>query len=159
MKSLKNYFLAFLALGFILTASCKKYPEGPLINLSSKLSRAAGLWDVVLYTVDGYDSTMFLKNQPAYGMYMLGDKKDGLELSAHYYAENPYGKFGWWEFRNKKNDIYIHFDGRYTAPVNLGPYGADDITWEIRKLTSEDLWLKTTFDNKVYYVKFKAIHV
>jgi hypothetical protein len=157
MKLLKKIILLFIAFVFILTASCKKYPDGPLLNIYSKASRIDGTWDVEYFSINGYDSTAYLKSVGFYGRYKFSNKKDGLELFAMYSAANIYTKVGYWKFQNKKKDLYIHFDVYSGLPnVSLGPYGANDVVWEIRRLKTHELWLKTVYEGREFYVKFKS---
>lgn len=155
-KSTTRSFIFLIVFVLIILGSCKKYPEGPLLNLVLKTTRIDGAWDVEYFSINSYDSTSYLKSQIFYGAY--GFSKD--EMVAIFGAPYPYNKRGYWEFKNKKNDLHIHLEPYPGSPdVSLGPYGANDVVWEIRRLTSNELWLKTTFNSKEYYVKFKHVDI
>lgn len=153
--------ILFIALAIIFIAGCKKYPDGPLLSLHSKEKRIIGIWSVDYFSIDGYDSTSYLQAQPYSGKYGIHSGIDqGKKLfgyySKDYPAPNPtpnYNGTGYWMFLNHKESIYIHFKNYFAGAC--GPFRANDITWDIRRLTGSDLWLKTTFNGKEYFVKFK----
>lgn len=151
MKLFKILIIGLITGVFITTVSCKKYEDGPLLNIHGKIQRIAAYWDVESFTVNGVDSTSYLKSQPSYGWYTFGrDKATGVE-GYNFHCATDFN--GYWQFKNRKNDVYIHLYN-YTGGA-VGPYGANDITWEIRKLTIPELWLKTVYSGKEYFVKFK----
>lgn len=39
--------------------------------------------------------------------------------------------------------------------IFVSPYGGEDVTWESRRLKEKELWLKTIYNGKEYFVKFK----
>ena len=149
---------AFPLLVIIFYSGCKKYPDGPLISLSSKEGRISGHWDVEYFSINGYDSTTYLRSQPFYGRYFFSTEQDNRKNFFTYKnsilpATPNYNGIGFWMFLEHKEALYVHFD-LYTPPA-LGPYRAADVTWEIRRLKSKELWLKTTYEGKEYFVKFK----
>lgn len=152
MKSLRNIVFIFITGIFITTTSCeKKYPDGPLLNFHSKKSRVVGYWDVESFTVDGIDSTAYLKSQPNYGWYIFYSESE-FGGNDQYSFQCGTSISGYWKFANKKNDLFIHL--YYYNGGAVGPYGANDVTWEIRRLETRELWLKTTYNGKIYFIKF-----
>jgi len=156
MKSSKLYLLTLFALSLLLINSCKKYEDGPLLSLHTKKHRIMGTWDVEYFSINNFDSTSYLKGQPFYGMYSFG-KGDlwGNPGPAGYQSETSYLS-GNWRFEEKKEAIHITFNS-YLSSDNrrVGPYRADDVIWDIRRLTEKELWLATSFNGKDYLVKFK----
>lgn len=153
MKKVLFFFLVI-----ILYSGCKKYPDGPAISLLSKEGRLTGEWDVEYFSINGYDSTSYLKSLPFYGKYFLSNEKEGKNnLFVYKNSVLPttpnYNGGGFWMFLNHKESVYIHFNS-YTPP-SLGAFRAEDVVWEIRKLKSKELWLKTTYNGKEYFIKFK----
>ena len=63
-----------------MNVSCKKYPDGPWLSLHSKEVRLCKSWDVSYFSINGYDSTPYLKNQPFYGKYRFERRKDDHSL-------------------------------------------------------------------------------
>lgn len=154
-KHFKNFVLLVIASGFILTAGCKKYPDGPLLSLRTKKQRLGAIWDVEYFSINGNDSTSYLKNQPFYGMYDFVVNHDSHDC---YYtsASLGYSTYGNWHLLNKNEDIKIGFVIDSSHKEQIGPYRAKEATWEIRRLTQKELWLKTTYtDGREYFLKFK----
>lgn len=150
-----------IALAIIFITSCKKYPDGPLINFESKEKRVLGIWWVNYFSIDGADSTAYLKSKPYYGCYIIypeivgGGKEFGYSLMDNA-GPNPnpnYNGAGYWMFLDHKKSIYFHFYSYVQGAC--GPYRANDVTWRIMRLEDTDLWLKTTYNGKEYFVKFK----
>jgi hypothetical protein len=147
-------------MAIVLITSCKKYPDGPLINLESKMKRLCQTWNVDFFSVDSYDSTSALLSKPFYGEYKIEDSADeGIHLS--YFSSKPhppqytYSRHGSCQFVNHKKSLYFSLYHPDTLSATFGPYRADDVTWEIRRLTNTEMWLKTNYNGKEYFVKFK----
>jgi hypothetical protein len=155
MKLFKNISLLFTAFIFILNTGCKKFPDGPLIDFHSKKDRIAGVWDVEYFSINGYDSTSYLKNQLFYGMYSLSPEEKYEEPVASYDENTGFGAIGYWNLQGNKKNLDISFTYSPTKPQKIGPYRAESVTWEIRRLKERELWLKTIYEGKEYFVKFK----
>lgn len=147
---LKKNVLLFCVI--ILLATCKKYPDGPLLSLYTKEHRVLGIWDVEYFEVNGYDSTSFLKGQPFYGKYRFEKNRDR-SLFRYEANDQQYNLGGYWSFQNHKEEICITFEA-YTALGNIGPYRAAGIIWKIRRLKEKELWLETSYAGKNYFLKF-----
>ena len=156
---LKNTILFLIAIGFVITASCKKYPNGPLISLYTREHRVVGIWEVEYFEVNGYDSTSVLRSKPYYGMIELEKKgPTGEARYADYLAnDSKFKAFGGWELRNNKKDLALFFDRSGFLETSLGPYRASSLViWEIRRLTKKELWLHCIYkDSKSYNLKLK----
>ncbi|MBI3501443.1 MAG: hypothetical protein HY063_06575 [Bacteroidetes bacterium] len=136
----KKHILFFLLITFCIT-DCKKYPEGPCISLRGATRRIRGDWNVETVLIDNADSTGIGHNR---GGYTIG------------YKGEDYSKIG----RNGR-DGRLSFDGR-THIIVTRVYGypplflyPDDTEWAIQRLTNKEFWLKTTYNNKEYYLKLK----
>jgi len=161
MKLFNTITLLFIV--FVFVSGCKKYPDGPLINLESKISRLRGTWDVEYFGINGNDSTLNLKNWPYYGDYEFSSNEDGGHLSFTYLGVGSLSQTtsGYWEFQDRKNNLFI-VPNRYwnisTLP-SYGAYAAPAAEWEIRKLIVEQLWIRTVYrDGREYFIKFKRVH-
>lgn len=158
MKILFKISLIFSALSFLFLLGCKKYPDGPLASIYTKKHRLVGEWEVDYFAINGYDSTSYVRSLPYFGkigFYKTEDSHGRCTFS--YFSNNyDYKTFGYWEFKNNKNDIYIH-QVSLNPPINfsIGPYGAGDATWDIMRLKDKELWLKSNYDGKEYFIKFK----
>jgi hypothetical protein len=154
-KIFRNFILLSLAFAFILTASCKKYPDGPLLSLRTKEHRLAGTWDVEYFSINGFDSTGYLKNQPFYGVYAFSVKHNS-DVCSYSSSNYVYSVFGFWKLVDNNNNLIIKFNIDSTNIGQIGAYRAEKTVWEIRRLTEKELWLKTTYtDGREYFVKFK----
>jgi hypothetical protein len=155
-KILRNSIFLFVAFVLIIT-SCKKYPDGPLLSLQSKTKRIVGIWDVEYFEINGFDSTAYLKSKSFYGMYSFEiNPSHGSADYADYRSDDArYNNWGSWAWKSDKDDLGIYLPPTpYTN--SLGPYRAEYVIWEIRRLTKNQLWLRTTYtDGRTYLVKFK----
>ena len=165
----KKIIFFFVIVVFIINASCKKYPDGPLLSLHSKLERLCRTWDVSTFTINGVDSTSYLKNQIFYGTYQFLTPQGDEPGMANYITKNSnYQGLGSWDFSNRKKSIILYFDF-HGSPYfgKIGPYrygfGSDststtnNITWDIMRLEEKELWLQTKYNGKQYFVKFNSI--
>jgi len=154
-KIFRNILLLSIALAFILIEGCKKYPDGPLISLRSVKHRLAGTWDVEYFSINGNDSTSYLKSKYYYGMYALFQKHDS-HVCTYLLNDPNYTLRGDWQLiDNKSRKLGIYFFPWPGYSEHLGPYRAS-AEWEIRRLTEKEMWLKTIYnDGREYFVKFK----
>src|ERR1035437_697233 len=136
----------FILLAIVFSIGCKKYPDGPLISFQSKLKRVQGTWNVVYFSVNGYDSTSYLQAQPYYGSYNLTSKEGDMNnIDFYFQSKDPtwmptpnYNWVGKCKFVNNKKSLY--FDLRdYTVQGSCGPFRAQQATWDIMRLTKDDL--------------------
>jgi hypothetical protein len=157
--------LIFLVIIIVAIPSCKKYKDGPLICFQSKEKRVVGDWGTEYFSINGYDSTSALKANLAYGQFHFEKRAKGENYTRFEYGSNAndpnvsfyrvyYGSSGYWMFLNNKKDLYIHqFSETPSVQFNMGAYTANDVVWEIRRLTDAELWLKTTYNNTEYFLK------
>jgi|SRR6218665_894718 len=159
MKPLRKTFLIFIAAIFILTAGCKKYEDGPLLSLYTKKHRVMGTWDVEYFSINGYDSTTYLKSKPFYGMYNFGKGETFYSIHPFLYSSNNVGftENGQWLFTDNKENIQIAFTDHSTkSETHLGAYRDHNVIWKITRLTEKEMWLKNNYtDSREYFVKFK----
>jgi hypothetical protein len=150
---LLSYFLSVIFFGVLVTSSCKKYPDGPLLSFHTKQHRIEGVWDVTYFSINGHDSTEYLKSKNFYGMYDFFHNDDGLQLN--YISDAAFSRTGYWDLNGNSKNLQINFKPGNIHPEHLGPYRANS-EWEIRRLTEKEMWLKTFYsDGSEYFVKFK----
>ncbi len=151
----KYFWLILLVVFFI--AGCKKYPEGPSVSIRSKISRITGDYKVQLFSVNGVDSTSQLTCN-TYSFDKTTVKKEIICCTG----------VGTWNMigDDKIMDISIHFPNPQLVktpfpvtficcPVDNWATISSILRWEIQKLTNKEMWLKTTFAGKEYYIKFE----
>jgi hypothetical protein len=150
---LKRILILFTVFAIVIIGACKKYPDGPILSVHTKTERIAGRaarfpgkgWDVTYFSVNGYDSTSYLKSQSVYRKYAFVRDHDG------YYGEGTFGRDGHWQFDSNKEKLSLSIN--VNGPI--GPYLANYVSWDIRRLTEKDLWLKTDYNGKEYFLKLK----
>jgi hypothetical protein len=158
-KSIKNGILFFIAFAFIIMGSCKKYPDGPLVSLYSKEHRVVGTWDVEYFSINGIDSTEYLKSNTLNGYYIFSKEKEGFAELTYSNYNHFYGIGAHWNFANHKKNIEIKTE--YVVPdtihFNLGLFDqTTPVSWRIMRLTEEQMWLKGIYtDGREYFFKLK----
>lgn len=101
---MKKLPISIIALLILVCLSCKKYEEGPIISLRSKIKRVANEWKIVKVTVDGQDLTSTFKS-----IYYVF-KKDGTMSLNVSIPPNLTTIEGKWSFANKKEQIQFFYD-------------------------------------------------
>jgi hypothetical protein len=146
-----------LVLIVLVTYSCKKYDEGPLISLRSKEKRMSGEWDIQKFIVDGYDSTSFFNKYDNAHFIFNVDNEGRIIISCNDNGANPKPIIvlnGNWKWLNNKNDISIQFNH---STNDFKPFLINNVSvWEIKKLTSKNFYLETN-DNNIQY-RLELIH-
>ena len=152
-SSIKNaLFLIFIfCISFF---SCKKYEEGPYFSIYSKEHRVVGEWDIEYLSINGYDSTQYFRNSPSYGYYEFKKYKDGRKYIFHSYL-NGHIVDGFWQFTNQKKSIATGGTGNSNIqPIGPIATGKHVDYWNIKRLTEKEMWLETTFESRIFYVKY-----
>lgn len=109
-----------IALNF---SSCGKYEDGPSFSLMSKTSRLTGEWEVVKYDNVAPDDDIILEFE-----------KDGDFSLTYEYDGYSYSYDGEWSWEEGKEEIEIEVDG-------------DKSTWEVQRLTNNELWFEDPDNN------------
>ncbi len=136
-KILKICLGAFI----LLSVSCKKYPEGPGVSLTSKKARMANLWTIEKYVTKSgteYKEVVFDSNlNDTIGFVLDLDKDGGLEyhFGGSHGLENIKGK---WEFFNNKTELKIIS-------------GTESEEFLIRKLKNKQLTIEDSVGNVTYF--------
>ncbi len=102
---------------------CKKYEEGPLFSLSSKKARVVNTWKYakVFNFNSGSDYTSQYSNS------YLEFKKDGTSIQ----TDGSSSVVGKWDFATDKENIILTGNGSSIS-----------YNYQIRRLTSNELWLR-----------------
>lgn len=122
--------------------SCKKYEDGPLLSLRSAKNRLTGSW----VSKEIYINNLFAELDN--NLYTLIIKRNNtLNLS------NNYSKLeGSWELVSNKELISILVT---EVEPNTGFVKKD--SWEILRLTNNDLWIKFSYFENLTEIRFKKI--
>ncbi|PIP54489.1 MAG: hypothetical protein COX07_05050 [Bacteroidetes bacterium CG23_combo_of_CG06-09_8_20_14_all_32_9] len=120
MKSQKFIFAAVII--FLISVSCTKYEDGPILTFRSKKERIAGTWkyESIIYVDQG---TIVTTGLPTL---VFKCAKDGL------YSDNK-DSLGTWEFSGEV-DLIIN--------KSKGTSIVETTKWEILKLANKQLWLR-----------------
>ncbi len=145
--------------------TCKKYPKNWLLFNSPEkvLARGTGRpWIMNGYWVNGNDSL--------FADYLKTYKNEGLIIpeTAKKSGEQKYNCldiiYGFWEFTNKKKIIHFKFsDGNFHNSSNVNPnyinqrniFLTSGQEWNIDKLTKDDFWIISEYNNVKYEIHFK----
>ena len=166
----KNTYLFLVAISLCLFfTTCKKYPENTLwLKSASKTIR--GDWNLTFFEINGNDSLNSNVKQ-------IGDKKINFTLTDgdKFLVQHTNGKIevsgdshfvGFWTISKNKKEIKIIFNytlENYTNQYNCVCYNFqnifasynEEITWQIEKLSRQDFWITTNFNNLKYELHFK----
>ncbi len=164
-KSNPSIYLAFIAFIFLINSSCKKYPDGPLINLMSKEKRLVRHWHMEYLEIGGIDSTSYFmsENDSGYKFSDLRFLPDRDASTISYYSLTnsfPANLYFNWSFSKSKKYLSIDvdfFDPRaYSFKNKVGPFWIyDKVEFRIRKLTKDELWLENTYNGLLTKVHFR----
>lgn len=141
-------------LGWCLSPSCQKYEEGPAVSFKSPEKRIYGGYHIKEYTVNGVDSLSlyndslclnfdFYHNEVEHvnSLAIAGSRKDGG------------GCYVYWHWHLSDDEMQIIVDEAPGLSIGTGPFGKDRIgTWDILRLKSKEIKMKTTYNNKEYVV-------
>ena len=120
-KTKKISLLAILCVALLIPAiqSCKKYPDGPLIDFHSRTERVANTWKIDNYQENGNDYTSLMAG------YTETYSKDG----NYSYSWGAIAGTGIWNFQNDDSQIKL------TGITNQGTYNL-----VILKLEEKEFW-------------------
>ncbi len=126
----KNFTI--LTLVILISYGCTKYDDGPGFSLRTKKARLTGEWELEEYIVNGVNQLSGSDYNIIWEFERNGDFTQTLDYGSYSYNYN-----GEWEFEDNGEELEIQ----------IGSYGTQ--TWEINRLSSNDLWLEVTTNN--YY--------
>lgn len=117
-----------LGAAMALTA-CKKYEEGPLIQLTPRDERVANTWEFESAYEDGEDVS---DDFDQYELYLASDGDAELTaeytfLGVDYVTETD----GTWSFENNDENLLLNFED-----------DSQDNEYQILRLTNDELWLR-----------------
>lgn len=121
-----KYLISITAIALIFSTSCKKYEDGPIVNLTPKKERIANTWVVDRAYDNGEDVT---EDFDQYELYTTKDGDAKLEASYNYGSIRfEYSTNGTWEFKDEKENISLDFEND----------DADE-KYQILKLTEDEM--------------------
>ncbi len=164
MRKAIKYLLALFLVSFSYS-SCKKYPDGPLLNFTSKENRIERTWTLEYLEIGGIDSTSYFldENDSGFKFNRVRFFHDRGDSRIDYNSiKNPYGSsidFDWW-FSDKNKilviDLSLTNPPVYSVEDRVGPFWIiEKVEFRIRKLTKEELWLETTYNGNLTKAHFR----
>ena len=123
--------LTILTLVILISYGCTKYDDGPAFSLRTKKARLSGEWELEEYNINGVSQLTGSDYNIIWEFERNGDFTQTLDYGSYSYNYN-----GEWEFDDNGEELEIQTS-----------YGTQ--TWEINRLSSNDLWLEVTTNN--YY--------
>jgi hypothetical protein len=158
----RNNGKCLIILVLLIFTNCKRYEEGPMLEFHSVCKRLNGVWELEYLIVNGSDSTIYAKshlcNPKLRLIYAEGTKKsgylnivNGLNDTCSTYIN------GSWNLLNFKSELYIschYIEGNNYK--SIGPFLAEEnLLWDIRKLTTDQLWIDITYRNQYCWAHFR----
>lgn len=171
----KTYLLfIFCAIIFCFT-SCKKYSEDGEFPWRTVEKRIEGTYILDRYIVNNIDSTSLIppcnsfKSLPytvADGHYYFKFKPFNSDGRKYVDGLDYPGDLGaLWSLNGDKSVISIDYNGskNYFPPFTKGrnilsPDWYSDDSWEIRKLTNKEFWIKMSVNNLTFEVHLTKVH-
>ena len=146
MKKRLSTLLFFLLVSFIVLFGCSK--EKKAIN------RIHAYWHIKSYTVDGIDSLNLLTNSIGNTFHFYYQKYYASEVFEISNLDLSSSNFGCYYFLGddaKTIHITDASGNKYTGPFRSG----NAPVWEIIKLTNSEFSMKTTYNNKEYFIELQ----
>jgi len=145
------------ALAILLFLAACKYEDGPLISLRSKHNRLDGTWKFKEVLVDEIDSTSAYQQQFTYISIVSGEDLWNaymVDAQIEFHSDSNYTQAKGW-FNKNKTLLHISFLSIFTWSFGfIGGYNED---WEVLKLSNNNLWFKTNYNNRTYLFKLHRI--
>lgn len=162
----KRFFIIFITIILVFFTGCKKYPEGPNLSFRSAVKRISGVWDVETFYVNDINLTENFKSNKHYTELVIVTEDclkpsfldfDIMEIN----NGSPYLNYSYyWDFTNDKKNIICEYANECQSIDTLNiNFNIDlfidkiDIEWQILRLTQNELWLKTEYNNNNYLLK------
>jgi len=124
-----KFLISITALILIFSTSCKKYEDGPLVNLTSKNQRVANTWTVDRAYDNGQEVTDDFDN---YELYTTIDGDAKLEADYSFGSVRfEYETNGTWSFEDSKENLSLDFENDDA-----------DNKFQILKLTEDEMHLR-----------------
>lgn len=155
-----KYIFAFVFIIYSLVG-CKKYPEGGrLFGIATTEDRIVGPYHVYNLMVNNVDSSMVgnpnLCTSKAFTFSFVKNEFDGkiLKSTCGAFPTNS------WAVTGDKKQLLItcsftnSADELYPIIINKDI----SVTWDIQRLTKDELWLKTNLYGREYYLKLQYAH-
>lgn len=126
----------------VVLASCSKYEEGPNVSLKTKKERITNKWKLRSAWVNGH----YALDQVYDHIYEI--TKEGNITLINFDQQIHHGS---WEFTDEKQNLLLRLYFRETDEV------IETKEWEILRLKSEELWIRTLHEGIEYEYHFDVM--
>ena len=160
----KKTKIVLMLLISIFVLSCSKYDEGPFISLRSPEKRVAGLWELNELMINdiSYLNTYMLDT--VYLRFSVAGEKDNIYIAlVEDNKSSAQLSLSALTFNDKKDKLTFNLtsNGIYsdlTDPIfTLIPAIHDSVEWTIHRLTMNEMWLQSTYQNIDYKLNFSSL--
>jgi hypothetical protein len=152
--------ILFLIVIATIASGCKKYEEGPCISFRSAEKRLYGTYRLITYTTNGEDSLNLYCDSLGNFLEFYFDKGD-IEIKLGIAGNRNDGEYTLLacgcSLTNHNTILSFEHCG---GDLGTGPFTPTStrIQWEILRLTSKELKMKTFYHNKEYIVVLKKFN-
>lgn len=130
-----NLIIVAVITTFLISTSCSKYDEGPLISFRSKTDRLCQTWKPKKILINGAETILTPDQQKT----TIEFKKDGDLYLTTYRLSIAFPLTGTWKFYDKDEKLILSIDKGDPEPQ------VDTV--KILRLMKDELWLKQKKDN------------
>ena len=152
---MKNKIQVFILLLIIVTFASCRYDEGPMLSFRTVENRVAQKFNLIEFTKNNIDVTQELADSCGESWSFLTSHESGgkSNLVLHTTTSTNIGQY---EILSGKKNINIYIFYGTINYVGIEPFKKDvSTTWQIERLTKDEMWLSCTYNNSDYYLKFK----
>jgi len=165
MKKMKSiHKLLLLAVTALMAVSCGKYDDGPAVSFRSSEKRLIGLWEFSSIKIDGIEYiTNYYNDSTNLKISMTGTRDEIYAILVEDNRSSSQLSVSLLGLNDKNTEFTMGFP---VSPVytdvtqyfyELIPAVAEENTWSIRRLSSSELWISTTFQDQVYDLQLSKL--
>jgi len=158
MKTRFVSIVAIIAL-ILISSACRKYEEGPLLNLRSPQKKLVGLWEVVEFKINSIDHITTYKDS-INANFLIADY-DGLYVSiVRNSSISSQLASSTLIMENKNKNMLLNFNAQQSYSISYLireiPVLFEENSWEIIKLSSTEFKIRI-LKQDLYSFRFKTI--
>jgi hypothetical protein len=155
MKKTKQIILLLL---ISLTLAACRYDEGPIISFRTVDNRVAQKFNLIEFTKDNVDMTQELKDSVGNKWSFLTYQQAGVHNLFVFLPYSTVPNPGDYHISSNKKNLEVVIKPYSSVQYNgIEPFKPYITTiWKIERLTMEEMWLSSTYNNADYYLKLVA---
>ncbi len=160
-KAMRKKSILFLLITVSLFFFSCRYDEGPMISFRTVENRVAQSFELVEFTKNEQNLTSLLNDSCGDYFRFFGSDVTYLEStfiiagSVHQDDIDYWEMTGGWSLNSNNKHISINM-GSNNKYIGLEPFQNSIYTsWKIHRLTKDEFWLSTNYNNSDYYLKLK----